>query len=83
LDNNLVSKWETDWKTNFIQMNLEGGIGQVLTPEEKLSGDGNSKDLIDDDARLSPEDVPPQTVFRSVINSANPFLVTVLIRYGK
>lgn len=79
----LVSKWETDWKTNAIQMDLENGVGQALSEQEQQAGSTETKDLIDEDNRLTQNDLPPQTVFRSIIKSTNPFLVTVAMKFGK
>lgn len=83
LPESLIAKWETEWKTNVLQMDLENGKGEALTPQEKQAGDEKSKDLIDTDDRLTQDDPPPQTVFQSVVKTINPFLVKVSIRYGK
>lgn len=79
----LFSKWETEWKTSAIQMDLEDGVGQALSEQEQQAGSIGTKDLIDEDNRLTQSDLPPQTVFRSIIKTTNPFLVTVAMKFGK
>jgi len=75
LDEEAVSKWERDWKTEAERFEMEGGAGLVWTKEEKAAANIESSRLLDQD------DPAPQTIYRVASKPGNPLMVTVPLRY--
>lgn len=71
-----VADWEKQWSVKAERLELEGGAGMAYTRAEQAAG-SNSKN------RLSPEDNPPQTVFRVATSPEKPFLVKLPLKITK
>jgi hypothetical protein len=81
LPEKLLTDWEQRWKTEAVQLELEGGAGQALTAREQTVIRGNAKDLLDDDREeLTQEDPLPQTVYHATIRQGDAVFVTVSLR---
>lgn len=71
-----VTEWERLWSVRTERLELEGGAGTAYTRAEQAAG-GSSKN------RLTPEDNPPQTVFRLATSPDKPFLVKLPLKITK
>lgn len=81
LPDELLADWERRWKTEAIELELEGGAGQAMTTREQAVGAGNAKDLVDEETEeLTQEDPLPQTVYRTTIKRGEALLLTVPLR---
>lgn len=78
LPDRLHTDWERRWKTEAIQLELEGGVGQAMTAREQSVGTGNAKALVDEDVEeLTQEDPLPQVVYLTTIRRGDALHVTV------
>lgn len=79
----LVAKWEQQWPEGAVQADLLEGVGQARTQRElDSSGDiGEERGTVDPDEELTQDDVPPQTVFRSVVKPGTMMLLTISLPF--
>ncbi|MEP7270541.1 MAG: hypothetical protein ABI882_03515 [Acidobacteriota bacterium] len=68
-----VAEWERLWSVKTERLELEGGSGMAYTRAEQTAGSSAKN-------RLSPEDAPPQTVFRLATSPDKPYLVKLPLR---
>jgi predicted secreted protein len=77
LSKSQVEKWEKQWETSVEQYELEGGVGQTWSKEEKeASAKGTGR-------YLTQEDPSPQTVYIVEGKNNKGLLVTVPLRYRR
>jgi hypothetical protein len=71
-----VADWEKKWSVKAERLELEGGAGVAYTRAEQAAGSSSKN-------RLTPEDNPPQTVFRLATSPEKPFLVKLPLKITK
>lgn len=71
-----VADWERQWSVKAERLELEGGAGMAYTRAEQAAGSSSKN-------RLTPEDNPPQTVFRVATSPEKPFLVKLPLKIGR
>jgi hypothetical protein len=76
LERTQVEGWQKRWDASVAKFEMNGGIGQAMTPIEQSAARENS-------ALLTQNDPAPQTVFELAIKPADPLLVTVPLRFAK
>ncbi len=68
-----VAEWERLWSVKTERLELEGGAGMGYTRAEQAAGSSKK-------TRLTPEDAPPQTVFRLATSPDKPYLVKLPLK---
>jgi hypothetical protein len=63
------SEFETQWGAMTEQLELESGAGTAMSKAERAAASGRSA--------LTPDDAPPQTIYRIMSKPNTPLLVTV------
>jgi hypothetical protein len=76
LDRKQVEDWQKRWDAAVWKFELDGGVGQAMTPVEQIAGRQDS-------ALLTQNDPAPQTVFQVATNPSEPLMITVPLRFAK
>jgi hypothetical protein len=76
LSNALVATWETSWNAQVGFLEMDKGVGQAWTKEEKDAGAANTRAL----TALAP--APQLLFYRASAKPAEPVMVKVHLRYG-
>ncbi|HEX6719584.1 MAG TPA: hypothetical protein VF088_20945 [Pyrinomonadaceae bacterium] len=71
-----VEDWLKEWETSAVKFEMDGGVGQAMTPVEQSAAQQNS-------VILSQEDPAPQTVFQVAARPGNPLLITVPLKFTR
>lgn len=69
--------WEKMWGGPSERFEMEGGIGEVWTPEEQQAAAKSGT------RQLTRDDPPPQSIYRLATANTKAFLVNVQLRYRK
>ena len=76
LERTLVEGWQKQWDVLAAKFEMEGGVGQAMTPIEQAAARENS-------SLLTQNDPAPQTVFQLAVKPANPLWVAIPLRFAK
>lgn len=76
LQRNQVEAWQKQWETSAAKFEMDGGVGQAMTPVEQSAATQTS-------VLLTQEDPVPQTVFQIAVKPGSPLLVTVPLKFAK
>lgn len=76
LDRTLVERWQKRWDATAAKFEMDGGVGQAMTPIEQAAARENS-------ALLTQNDPAPQTVFQLAVKPTDPLWITVPLRFAK
>lgn len=71
-----VDSWQKQWQFPTTRFEMDGGIGQPMTPIEQSAATPGSP-------LLTQEDPEPQTVYQVAARPENPVLITVPLRFAK
>lgn len=76
LERTLVEGWQKQWDATAAKFEMEGGVGQAMTPaEQSASREGSSL--------LTQNDPVPQTIFQLAGKPTNPLWVAIPLRFAK
>ena len=76
LDPELYKGWEKQWAAKAERFELDGGAGQVWTPQEQQAGAANG-------ATLTQADAPPENLYRINSKPGSPVILEVPLRFKK
>jgi len=76
LDRKQVEEWQKRWNAAAWKFELDGGVGQAMTPTEQIAARQNA-------ALLKQNDPAPQTVFQVAIKPNEPLMITVPLKFAK
>lgn len=76
LDRKQVEEWRKRWDAAAWKFELDGGVGQAMTPIEQSAARQGA-------ALLTQNDPAPQTVFQVAAKPSEPLLVTVPLKFAK
>lgn len=76
LERTLVEGWQKRWNATAEKFEMDGGVGQAMTPIEQAAAQENA-------ALLTQNDPTPQTVFQLAVKPADPLWITVPLRFAK
>ena len=76
LDQKQLENWQKRWDSAAWKFEMDGGVGQSMTPVEQAAGRQGSQ-------LLKQGDPAPQTVFQAAIKPSDPLMVTVPLRFAK
>ena len=76
LERTLVEGWQKRWDATAEKFEMDGGVGQAMTPIEQAAARENA-------ALLTQNDPAPQTVFQLAVKPADALWITVPLRFAK
>ncbi len=76
LERTLVEGWQNQWDALSAKFEMEGGVGQAMTPTEQSASRESS-------SLLTQNDPTPQTIFQLGGKPTNPLWVAIPLRFAK
>lgn len=76
LERTLVEEWQKRWDTSAAKFEMEGGVGQAMTPIEQAAAKEHS-------SLLTQNDPAPQTIFQLAVKPTDPLWVAIPLRFAK
>lgn len=70
------NQWLKQWKATTTKFEMDGGVGQTMTPMEQSAAKLSSP-------LLSQEDPVPQTIYQLVIRPEDPMLIILPLRFAR